>query len=147
MRALPGSLASVDGTVESIESAAMRMAFACASGACSPEELAAWIVRVARPAPIRCGGIEIDTVDRSVRREGVAVSLLAREYRLLLHLARRAGECVSRRDLLAAVWGLRFDPGTNVVAVHVSRLRGRLDPGFATSAIETVKGVGYRLVG
>lgn len=132
---------------ESIEHVATRMALACAAGRCPPEELAAWIVRIARPAPVRRGMIEIDTVERVVRREGRIVPLLAREYRLLLHLARAGGEPVSRGALLAAVWGLRFDPGTNVVAVHVSRLRARIDRGFATPAIETVKGAGYRLVG
>ncbi len=123
------------------------MALACAAGYCAPEDLAAWIVRIARPAPIRRGSVEIDTIERVVKRAGRPIPLLAREYRLLLHLARARGEPVSRRALLAAVWGLRFDPGTNVVAVHVSRLRARIDRGFDHPAIETVKGVGYRLVG
>ena len=60
--------------------------------------------------------------------------------------SRAAGRCVGRAELLAAVWGLRFDPGTNVVEVHVSRLRARLDRGFAAPMLVTDKGRGYRLV-
>ena len=73
------------------------------------------------------------------------IDLRPREYRLLLHLAERAGAVVSQDDLRRAVWGLRFHPGTNLVAVHISRLRAMLDRGFSTPMLLTEKGVGYRL--
>lgn len=112
------------------------------------DELAARVdarVRSHRPPPIEVGDLCIDPVRRSVARGGSPIDLLPREYALLLHLAERCGECVSRRDLLAAVWRLRIDPGTNVVAVHMSKLRARIDRGFATPLLHTVKGIGYRL--
>jgi len=102
-------------------------------------------LRCHNPA-LAIGGLRIDTLERRVARDGRAVPLLPREYALLLHLARAAGRCVGRAELLAAVWGLRFDPGTNVVEVHVSRLRARLDRGFDAPMLVTDKGRGYRLV-
>nr|WP_243852986.1 winged helix-turn-helix domain-containing protein [Sphingomonas naasensis] len=92
------------------------------------------------------GDLRIDPVERRVEREGRAIALLPREYALLLHLARSAGRSIAREELLAAVWGLRFDPGTNVVEVHVSRLRAKLDRGFAAPMLVTDKGRGYRLI-
>ncbi|MCW3834970.1 winged helix-turn-helix domain-containing protein [Sphingomonas canadensis] len=116
----------------------------------SAEEIAARIAARLRAgaepgAPLQIGDLAIDTVERRVTRGGRAVPLLPREYQLLLYLARNAGRCVGRDELLEAVWGLRFDPGTNVVTVHVSRLRARIDRGFPVPLIETEKGRGYRL--
>jgi len=91
------------------------------------------------------GTLTIDRLERRVWRDGREIAVLSRELALLLCLARRAGEVVGRRTLLADVWKLGFDPGTNVVEVQVSRLRAKLDHGFSSSLIETVKGVGYRL--
>lgn len=111
------------------------------------DEIAARIaarLRAAAP-PLGVGELLIDRIARRVTRAGRALSLLPREYALLLHLAQHAGQPVPRADLLEAVWGLRFDPGTNVVAVHVSRLRAKLDRGFAAPMLRTEKGVGYRL--
>nr|WP_302054027.1 winged helix-turn-helix domain-containing protein [Sphingomonas tagetis] len=102
-------------------------------------------IRHHAPHPIVIGDLRIDPVRRHVTRADHTIPLLPREYALLLHLAERRGECVSRRALLAAVWQLRFDPGTNVVAVHMSKLRAKLDRGFAFPLLHTVKGVGYRL--
>ncbi|TGX53719.1 response regulator transcription factor [Sphingomonas gei] len=115
----------------------------------SASEIAARLAaRLRCRAPmIALGGLRIDTVERRVEREGRTVPLLPREYGLLLHLARSAGRCVGRAELLAAVWGLHFDPGTNVVEVHVSRLRAKLDRGFAIPMLVTDKGCGYRLAG
>ncbi|RDE07118.1 winged helix-turn-helix domain-containing protein [Sphingomonas aracearum] len=104
------------------------------------------LLRRPRGAELRVGSLVIARAERRVWREGRAVPLLPREYALLLHLAERAGEPVPRAALLQAVWGLRFDPGTNVVAVHVSRLRARIDRGFAAPMVQTVPGRGYRLV-
>jgi two-component system OmpR family response regulator len=95
---------------------------------------------------IRLGALSIDPVTRRVSREGAPIALLPREYAVLLHLARAPGRAVSRIELREAVWGLHFDPGTNVVEVHVSRLRAKLDRGFDRPMLLTERGSGYRLV-
>ena len=105
--------------------------------------LAALVRRV--PLALRLGPLAIDRVERSAARDGRPLALLPREYRLLLYLAERAGTVVSHDEVLSAVWGLRFHPGTNLVAAHVSRLRAKLDRGFEVAMLHTGKGVGYRL--
>ncbi len=113
----------------------------------NPFELAARVdvrVRSHMPGDTRIGDLRIDRVHRTVARAGLPVPLVAREFALLLYLVERRGEFVSRRELLEQVWGLRFDPGTNVVAVHVSKLRAKIDRGFASPVIRGVKGLGYR---
>lgn len=95
---------------------------------------------------VRIGDLSIDTLDRTVIRAGHAIPLLPREYRLLLVLARAPGQVVSRQTLVSALCGLRFDPGTNVIEVHMSRLRAKLDRGFAEPMLHTERGQGYRLV-
>ena len=111
------------------------------------EEIAARLAARLRDAapPLGIGELIIDRIARRVTRGGRTLALLPREYALLLHLAQHAGAVVPRAALLEAVWGLRFDPGTNVVAVHVSRLRAKLDDGFAAPMLRTAKGVGYWL--
>jgi DNA-binding response OmpR family regulator len=94
-------------------------------------------------ATLRCGEIEIDRVARCARVAGSEVSVTNREYALLLHLLHHADRVVRRSDLLAHVWGMHFDPGSNLVEVHMSRLRDKL--GERAWMIETVRGVGYRL--
>ncbi|MEZ0244343.1 MAG: winged helix-turn-helix domain-containing protein [Sphingomonas sp.] len=111
----------------------------------SAGEIAARIAARLRPATLTLGPLAIDTVERRVTRSGTHIPLLPREYSLLLHLARAAGRCVGRAELLAQVWGLRFDPGTNVIEVHVSRLRAKLDRGFPQPLLVTEKGRGYAL--
>jgi len=108
--------------------------------------VAALLRRAGEGCVLHLGGLTIDPVERRVTREGRAIDLLPREYALLLHLARHAGAVRTRRELLADLWGLDFDPGTNVVEVHVSRLRAKLDRGFAAPMLHTEKGRGYRLV-
>jgi two-component system, OmpR family, response regulator len=98
-----------------------------------------------RSLPITVGALRIDLVERRVIHDGRLVRLMPREYALLLHLARESHRCVSRVELLEAVWGLRFDPGTNVVEVHVSRLRARLAVAGAATMLRTEKGRGYQL--
>lgn len=112
----------------------------------SPIEVAARLAARLRQRPaIEIGALRIDPIERRVTREGRAIALRTREYALLLHLARQPGRVVSRIELLQAIWGLRFDPGTNVVEVQVSRLRAKLDHGFAAPMLLTDKGRGYRL--
>jgi DNA-binding response OmpR family regulator len=86
-------------------------------------------------------GIRVDTADRSVDAGNGPVRLTDREYRLVRHLKERSGKPVSRQELLADVWGMWFDPGTNVVEVTIGRIRQKLGP----DVIETVRGVGYRI--
>jgi DNA-binding response OmpR family regulator len=99
--------------------------------------------RTAGFGALRCGDLEVDPVARQAKLVGVALTLTNREYALLLHLVHRGDRVVKRSDLLAHVWGLKFDPGSNLVDVHVSRLRDKL--GDRAWMIETVRGVGYRL--
>ncbi|MDQ0249974.1 two-component system OmpR family response regulator [Sphingomonas kyeonggiensis] len=90
------------------------------------------------------GDLEIDLLSRTVARSGRAVSLVAREFHLLEYLARHAGEVVTRTMMLEHVWNCRFDPGSNVVDVHIGRLRRKLEEG-ERPILHTVRGAGYRL--
>jgi DNA-binding response OmpR family regulator len=86
-------------------------------------------------------GIQLDMQRRELVIDGDRIELSQREFVLLAHLIHRRGEVCTRQELLADVWGIGFDPGTNVVDVYVRRLRAKL----AANAIETVRNVGYRL--
>ncbi len=94
---------------------------------------------------LRVGELEMDLIGRSVRREGREIDLQPREFQLLEYLMRHAGQSVTRTMLLEKVWEYHFDPQTNVIDVHVSRLRGKLDKGFERPMLLTVRGAGYRL--
>lgn len=89
--------------------------------------------------------LRLDVVNRRVERGGRAIELTAREFRLLEYLMRHSGQIVSRRMLLEHVWDLHFDPRTNVIEVHMSRLRQVVDKGFDQPLIHTVRGTGYIL--
>lgn len=91
------------------------------------------------------GELRIDLIDRRVERAGRLIRLPLREYDLLTNLARVPDRPVSRDALLRAVWRIDFDPGTNRVEVHMSRLRAKLDRGFDWPMLHTVKGMGYAL--
>lgn len=94
---------------------------------------------------IEIGDIEIDLIKRKVTRDGRQVTLQHREFTLLELLMRNAGRPVTRKMFLEQVWGYDFDPKTNVVESHLSRLRAKLREGFADDPIETVIGQGYRM--
>ncbi len=98
------------------------------------------------PEVLVIGSIEIRVKARTVHRAGRHVALSPKEFELLRCLAEHAGQFVPRSLLLERVWNLRFDPQTNVVDVHVSRLRGKIDEGFEAPAILTARGEGYQLV-
>jgi len=102
-----------------------------------------------RPArrfePLRMAGLEIDPVHRHVTIRERRLDLTRVEFDILFALAEEAGGAVTRRALLEKVWGYRFEPGTNVVDVHVARLRRKLELAGAADAIRTVRGVGYAL--
>jgi two-component system OmpR family response regulator len=88
--------------------------------------------------------LELDTVRRMVRRAGREIRLQPQEFKLLEHMCRNSGQVLTRAMLLEQVWGFRFDPGTNIVESHMSRLRAKIDRGFAVRLIETIRGLGYR---
>jgi two-component system OmpR family response regulator len=94
---------------------------------------------------LACGDLEMDLLTRQVRRAGKAIELQPREFRLLEYLLRHSGQVVTRTMLLEGVWDYHFDPGSNVIDVHISRLRKKIDDGFAEALLQTVRGAGYRL--
>ncbi len=91
------------------------------------------------------GDLELDLLSRTVRRAGQKIDLQPREFRLLEYLMRHAGQVVTRTMLLEGVWDYHFDPQTNVIDVHVSRLRQKIDKPFPTSLIHTIRNAGYML--
>jgi two-component system OmpR family response regulator len=94
---------------------------------------------------LKVGDLEMDLLARNVKRAGRLVDLKPREFQLLEYLMRHAGQVVTRTMLLEKVWGYHFDPQTNVIDVHISRLRGKIDKGFDTPLLHTVRGAGYVL--
>ena len=98
-------------------------------------------------AVVRFGPLALDPRDQRATVDGVALELTATEYRLLLHLMRRAGSIVSRDQLAEHVWGSEYDPDSNVVEVYVSYLRRKLQGTSAAGLIRTVRGLGYTLGG
>jgi two-component system OmpR family response regulator len=91
------------------------------------------------------GDLEMDLLSRSVRRAGQKIELQPREFRLLEFLMRHAGQVVTRTMLLESVWDYHFDPQTNVIDVHISRLRQKIDKPFPTPLLHTVRNAGYML--
>ena len=89
--------------------------------------------------------LEIDLISRQVRRAGKLIDLKPREFMLLEILMRHAGRVMTRTMLLEKIWNYHFDPQTNLIDVHISRLRNKVDKGFDTSLIQTVRGAGYSL--
>ncbi|MEX3949485.1 response regulator transcription factor [Paraburkholderia sp. EG287B] len=119
-----------------------------------PEELTARLevllrrrqaASVAREAALRVGPLELDLISRKVRRDGEEVVLLPTEYRVLEFMMRHAGKTITRTMLFEAVWGYHFDPGTNLIDVHMGRLRKKIDPPGVPPLIQTVRGSGYIL--
>jgi DNA-binding response OmpR family regulator len=97
----------------------------------------------ARIEPLQIGDVELDPLRRRARRGEQVLALTVKEFELLFCLASHAGDVLTRKDLLRLVWGYEFDPGTNVVDVHVNRLRRKLDDAGAGALLRTVRGVGY----
>jgi two-component system, OmpR family, response regulator len=94
---------------------------------------------------LKVADLEMDLISRSVVRAGRPIDLLPREFRLLEYLMRHEGHIVTRTMLLEKVWDHHFDPQTNVIDVHVSRLRQKIDKGFEHALLHTVRGAGYTL--
>jgi len=97
------------------------------------------------PNTIVVGDLSVDLVGRTVTRAGKRIDLSPNEFALLAYLARNSGGVLSRTMILAHVWDMNQDPMTNVIDVHINRLRKKVDVGFATPLIHTVRGVGYVL--
>jgi two-component system, OmpR family, response regulator len=113
-------------------------------------ELLARVNALARRPPmaqvqtvLKVADLEMDLVGRRVCRAGQEIELQPREFRLLEYLMRNAGRVVTRTMLLENVWEFHFDPKTNIVETHISRLRSKIDRGFGSELIETVRGSGY----
>ncbi|MBO6504298.1 MAG: response regulator transcription factor [Kordiimonadaceae bacterium] len=117
------------------------------------EELVARLeVMIARSKPagaeqtkLQCFDLEMDLLARTVTRSGQSVELQTREFKLLEYLLRHQGQVVTRTMLLENVWDYNFDPQTNIIDVHISRLRQKISPNSDTQLIETVRGAGYRM--
>jgi len=118
----------------------------------APEEMAARIEVMLRhrraPAPqtvLRVGDLHLDLIARTAQRNASILELLPIEFRLLEYLMRNAGQTLTRTMIFEAVWGYHFDPGTNVIDVHIGRLRRKVDAGGAAPLIHTVRGCGYMI--
>jgi two-component system, OmpR family, response regulator len=120
----------------------------------APTELAARVEALGRRQSaepevtvLKAGELEMNLLTRKVTRGGKKIDLQPREFRLLEYLMRHAGQVVTRTMLLEKVWDYNFDPQTNVIDVHISRLRAKIDKEFDDPMLHTVRGAGYRLQG
>lgn len=93
----------------------------------------------------RTGDLELDRLSHSVKRGGKEIVLQPREFRLLEYMMRHAGQVVTRTMLLENVWDYHFDPQTNVIDVHISRLRSKIEKGYEKPVLHTIRGAGYML--
>jgi len=96
-----------------------------------------------RASVLRVGDLEFDLITREVRRSGQALRLLPTEMKLLEYLMRNSAQVVTRTMIFEAVWGYHFDPGTNLIDVHLGRLRRKVDPPGVAALIRTIRGAGY----
>ena len=94
---------------------------------------------------LRLGDLELDRLSHKVTRACEEIVLQPREFRLLEYLMKHAGQVVTRTMLLENVWDYHFDPQTNVIDVHISRLRSKIDKGFSPPLLHTVRGAGYMI--
>jgi len=117
----------------------------------APDEMAARVEVLLRressrqSATLKVEDLTLDLLARSARRGDTAIELLPIEFKLLEYLMRHSGQVLTRTMIFEAVWGYRFDPGTNVIDVHMARLRRKIDAGRTPSMIRTVRGCGYQL--
>lgn len=139
---------SIDDRVEGLETGADDYLIKPFAGS----ELLARVAALGRRPPmadtvtrLTAGDLEIDLLKRSVTRANVRIDLQQQEYKLLEYLMLHMGEIVTRTMLLENVWSFHFDPGTNLIESHMSRLRAKIDRGFDRDLIQTVRGAGYRL--
>ena len=100
---------------------------------------------VAAELVLQVGDLELNRVERTVRRAGKRIELTSKEFGLLEYLVRNAGHRITRNMIVEHVWNLSFDTGTNVVDVYINYLRKKVDEGFSQKLIHTVRGVGYEV--
>jgi two-component system OmpR family response regulator len=100
---------------------------------------------VAVKTRLQVGDLDLDLLTRAAKRGDQDIDLQPREFRLLEYLMRHAGQVVTRTMLLESVWEYHFDPQTNVIDVHISRLRAKIDKGFDTPLLHTIRGAGYMI--
>ncbi|GAB5457403.1 MAG: response regulator transcription factor [Henriciella sp.] len=143
------ALSDVDNRVEGLKAGAddyLAKPFA-------PEELVARVEALGRrqtqeEAPVtklKVGDLEMDLLSRKVNRGETRIDLQPREFKLLEYLMRHSGQTITRTMLLEKVWNYHFDPQTNVIDVHISRLRAKIDKEFDHQLLQTVRGAGYCL--
>jgi len=118
----------------------------------APEEMAARIEvmlrhhRASTPeTTLRIGDLQLDLIARTAQRNDAVLELLPIEFRLLEYLMRNAGQVLTRTMIFESVWGYHFDPGTNVIDVHIGRLRRKVDTAGVSALIHTVRGCGYTI--
>ena len=144
------ALGGVDDRIEGLQSGGddyLVKPFAFGELSARIAALARRPVAQATETALTVGDLRMDLIRRSVTRGGVEIELLPREFALLEHLMRRKGRVQTRTMLLEAVWDISFDPQTNVVETHISRLRAKVDRPFERELIRTVRGAGYRIEG
>ena len=142
------ALAQVDDRVKGLRAGGddyLTKPFAFAELLARIEVLLRRVSRAEPAARLTVADLDMDLVGRKVTRAGRQLELTAREFRLLEYLMRHPGQVVTRTMLLENVWDLHFDPQTNVIDVHISRLRQAVDKGFDRPLIHTVRGSGYLL--
>ena len=144
------ALARVEDRVEGLEAGAddyLVKPFAFTELSARLNALARRPAAAAAETRLQAGDVEMNLLKREVRRQGRRIELQPREFALLEELMRNAGRIVTRTMLLERVWDFHFDPRTNIVETHVSRLRSKLNAGFETDPIQTVRGAGYMIDG
>ncbi len=142
------ALAGIEDRVEALEAGAddyLVKPFAFAELAARLTALSRRVAPVIHQQVLNAGGIEMSLLRRTVKRGGRSVELQPREFSILEHLMRNADRVVTRTLLLEKVWNFGFDPQTNIVETHMSRLRAKLNEGFSVNAIRTIRGSGYIL--
>ncbi len=142
------ALGEVDDRVKGLQAGAddyLGKPFAFSELLARLEVLARRRVDSAAPTTLQVADLQMDLLAQEVSRGDKRIKLQPREYKLLEFMLRHAGQVVTRAMLLEHVWGYHFDPQTNVIDVHISRLRQKIDKGFSQPLLETVRGAGYRL--
>ncbi|MTJ81843.1 MAG: response regulator transcription factor [Telmatospirillum sp.] len=142
------ALAEVDDRIEGLRAGGddyLTKPFAFGELEARIEALARRATTESEETSLSVGDLRMDLLARKVTRAGRVIQLQPREFKLLEYLMRHAGQVVTRTMLLENVWDYHFDPQTNVIDVHVSKLRQKIDAGFDSPLLATVRGAGYRL--
>jgi two-component system OmpR family response regulator len=142
------ALGAVDDRVKGLKAGGddyLTKPFAFAELLARVQALVRRATRAPEPTTLTVDDVVLDLLSRKVTRAGKALDLRPREFTLLEFLMRHAGHVVSKTMILSHVWDYHFDPQTNVIDVHISRLRQKIDKGFPKPLLHTVRGAGYSL--